>query len=186
MNRLRALAWPSYITALLFVTFPLVDTFLTVFPVRLAEVSWRFGAAGLFSRALLTPMLGWFLIFTIALLLEYRRTLQLFSALSALAVVVLIGAMVLFVLDAVQMRSQINPEIKTSFDIAALVALGKYGATVVALSVLALVGWRVSAKDRKLSRASDKKEVLISRVPSPVSKRAVSAAVSPNSEVNPM
>lgn len=147
MQSIRRIAVPAYLIAALLILFPLLDTALSVLPPRLGEVSWRFGAAGLFSRALMTPLLGFLLAYAVALLLEQRRVLRAFSVLNAVLAVVLLGATTLFILDAVQMRAQVNPQAKTAFDVATLVALAKYGLGMVVTVAFAVTGWKGSRRD---------------------------------------
>lgn len=142
----RLLAVPAYAVAFLLAFFPLLDTALSVFPPNLGEVAWRFGAAGLFSRALMTPLLGLLLAFAVALLLEHRKVLRGLSILSGLTSAVLLGTIVLFLLDALQMRSQVQPHAKVAFDIASAVALGKYGLGILVLGAFAASGWKASAR----------------------------------------
>ncbi len=155
MNRSHALAWPSYVVAALLVLFPLVDSLLTVFPLRPGDVNWRFGAAGLFSRALMTPLLGLLLVFAVALLLDQRRILRVVAVVSGLLSLVLLGTLALFALDTLQMRAQVRPEIVPSFDVAALTAMAKYGAVIVALLMLAVPGWRNSQREKHRTRGGE-------------------------------
>jgi hypothetical protein len=140
----KYLAVPGYSVAALLVLFPLLDSAISVFPPRFGEIAWRFGAAGLFSRALMTPILGLLLAFSLALLLEHSRVQRAISVFSALVGVVVIAVVGLFLLDAMQMRAQVRPEAKTAFDVASLVALGKYGIGTLVLAAFSVSGWRSS------------------------------------------
>jgi hypothetical protein len=140
MKNCRLLAFPSYFVAFSLVSIPLLDTALSVWPLRIGEVAWRFGVAGLFSRAIMTPALGLFIAFATALFLDHRRLLQVFSVLNALAASLVVLGLGLFVLDAVQLRVQVNPQMKTAFDISTMVALGK-----LTLSIALMFGFAVVA-----------------------------------------
>lgn len=141
----KHLAAPAYAVAALLVLFPLLDTALSVLPPRPGEVAWRFGAAGLFSRAVMTPLLGLLLAFAVALLLEQRRALRLIAVVSGLTAALLATALGLFLLDSLQMRSQVAADAKSTFDVATVVAIGKYGVGVVLLALFSAKGWRASA-----------------------------------------
>jgi hypothetical protein len=144
MNRTRFLAAPAYLVACLLVFFPLLDTLLSVWPLQPGEVSWRFGAVGLFSPATMTPLLGLLLAFGVAVLFAHRWVVRTVSVIGAPAAIAIAGVSVFFVLDAVQMRTQVRPEARTAFDVASLVALGKYGLTLLILGVFAFNGWKAS------------------------------------------
>lgn len=143
----KHLTVPAYAIAFLLILFPLLDTALSVLPPRFGEVAWRFGATGLFSRALMTPLLGLLLAFAVALLREQRKMQRAVAIVSALVAVVVIGAMGMFVLDAVQMRSQVRPQAKTAFDIASLVALGKFMLGLLILVAFTISGWKASRRE---------------------------------------
>src|SRR5687768_7635051 len=70
--RLLHLVGPGYAVGGLFILIPFLDNVISVWPFRLGEVAWRFGAVGLFSRSLLTPLLGLFLLLGLSILAEHR------------------------------------------------------------------------------------------------------------------
>jgi hypothetical protein len=144
MHRKRLLALPGYSVAFLLVLFPLLDMALSVWPVRAGELAWRFGATGLFSRVLITPLLGLLLAFAVAVLLEQRRVLRGISILSGLVGLAIVGGVILFLLDALQMRPRVRAEAKMAFDMTTVVALAKYGFGVLVLSAFAVTGWKSS------------------------------------------
>lgn len=146
MDRLKALVWPGYIVAALLIVLPLADTLLSVWPIRVGDVSWRFGAAGLFSRALMTPMLGLLLVLAIALMSGHRRVTRGVAVVGGLTVLTILGTSIMFLLDAVQMRTQVRAEAKTTFDVASLVAIAKYGLAMLASLAFAIPAWKASRK----------------------------------------
>lgn len=160
MMNSKHLTVPAYAMASLLILFPLLDTALSVIPPRFGEVAWRFGATGLFSRALMTPLLGLLLAFAVALLREHRKIQRAIAIVSAVVAVVVVGAIGMFVLDAVQMRSQVSPQAKTAFDIASLVALGKFTFGLLILVAFTISGWRASGRDGTVRvRAKEKTDV---------------------------
>jgi len=144
MQSPRKIAVPAYMVAAVLVLFPLLDAALTIWPPQPGAVTWRFGAVGLLSRAVMTPLLGLLVAFALALWLEQRRVLRALAVLSGIVTVCLLGAMALFVLDAIQVRSQVRVDAKTAFDAASLVALGKYGAVLLATLGFAIGGWKAA------------------------------------------
>jgi hypothetical protein len=141
---MRRIALPAYLVAFLIFLFPLLDTAMSVWPPQPGEVAWRFGAAGFFSRALMTPLLGVLVAFAVALYLDHRRVLRAIAIASAAAAVMMIGVIGMFMLDALEMRSKVIEARRFAFDVASGVALMKYGAGVLAATAYAVVGWRAS------------------------------------------
>jgi hypothetical protein len=123
MDRFRPFAVPGYLILGAMIIFPLLDAVLTVWPLRLGEVSWRFGAVGIFSRGLMSPLFGLILMYGLALIYEHRVVQRVVAVLAAIAATAVASAAVLFVLDALQMRGQVQPQMKTAFDVATVVAL---------------------------------------------------------------
>ena len=155
---MRRIALPAYLVAFLVFLFPLLDTALSVWPPQTGDVAWRFGAAGFFSRALMTPLLGVLIAFAVALYLDQRRVLRVIAVASAVAVVMIIGVMGMFMLDALEMRSKVVEARKFAFDVASAVALLKYGTGMLVAIAYAAVGWKASkhavAPSAKRTRAA--------------------------------
>lgn len=141
---MRRIALPAYLMGLLLVAFPLIDTTVSVWPVRAGEMAWRFGAVGLLSRALMTPLLGMLLALVVALLLEHWRVVRFIAAISGLGGLSVLVLVTLFAMDAVQMRSQVKPASRLAFDIASGVALLKYACGFVVLVAIAVSGRKAS------------------------------------------
>jgi hypothetical protein len=144
--QMRRLAVPGYLVAFLIFLFPLLDTALSVWPPQTSQLAWRFGAAGLFSRALMTPLLAVLIAYGIALVLEHRTVLRVLAIVNGLAVVLIVLVMGLFVLDALEMRVQVRPDTKRAFDAASTVALVKYGTGMLAALAFAVHGWKASKR----------------------------------------
>jgi hypothetical protein len=167
MERFRPFAVPGYLILAAMIVFPLIDTVLTVWPFRVSEVSWRFGATGIFSRGLLSPLFGLILVFGLALIFEHRIVQRAVAVVAAILVPVFASACILFALDAVQMRGQVQPQMQTPFDVASLVAFAKLVVMMVisgALGMAALRGARLSRREGGHGRAgSSATEPLLGR-----------------------
>lgn len=140
----RSVVFVLYAMTALMIVMPLGETLLSVWPVRLSEPAWRFGAAGLFSRALMTPLLGLVLLAVLGFLLSHRRAVITTAVLAGIAAIVLLVAEGLFVLDALQMRVQVRDEARLAFDLASLLALLKIGLSMVITAVLAVGAWKTT------------------------------------------
>lgn len=154
MARFRHLALPGYGIATMLILIPLADTVVGTLPLRAGDVAWRFGAAGLFSRAIMTPLLGLFLCAAIAAALDHRRVIRVVAVMSGVTALLLMGVVGLFMLDALQMRSQVRPDAKPAFDTATALALAKYGAGILLLTVFAIRAWKASRKVAQRRTAS--------------------------------
>ncbi|HET9983616.1 MAG TPA: hypothetical protein VFQ38_08510 [Longimicrobiales bacterium] len=134
--------------AAILVVFPAAEAMLSLMPWQLGVTAWRFGAAGLLSRALMTPMLGLLMLAGLAVLLEHRRFLRVLSVASLVVAVALIVVLGTFLLDALQMRGQIRPDLKKPFDVASLQAAAKFAVSAVWLGLLAVGGLRAARRGR--------------------------------------
>lgn len=148
-KRYGQLAAPGYAVAVLLIVIPLLDTLLSALPIRAGTLNWRFGALGLFSRALMTPLLGLLVAFAVSLLLDHKSVQRGLLVLAALGVLLLALALPLFVLDAVQLRASVRAEVTSPFDLAMILALGKYIAALAALVLLGRSCWKASRRQRR-------------------------------------
>lgn len=152
MNRFRYLSWPAYVVTATLLLLPLAEFLASVWPLHPGEVRWRFGAVGLFSGALLVPVLAVLLAYAVALLLEHRMVQRVISVLSGLVALLLVAASVGFILDTLQMRSQVRPEAHHAFDVASALGLAKLLVGALGLVCLSLAGWRSAGHDAPVKR----------------------------------
>ncbi len=119
----RPLIFAGYLTAIGLILAPGVETLVSIWPFQLGAVSWRFGAAGLISRGLITSLLGILVAGGIAVSQGHRRVVFTLSALCGFLALSLLGLFALLLLDAVQLRATVNAQAKASYDLAATGAL---------------------------------------------------------------
>lgn len=164
MNRpeLRRLAWGAYGVAFLMIAIPLLDSLLGVWPLRVGEVTWRFGAVGLFSRAVMTPVFGLLLALATAIYMEHRVTTRILSILGFAGALLALVAIGFFTLDALQTRASVRPEAAGAFDTASAVAVVKYLLGLVVTTALAVGGWKASRKSTGRESAGETGSVLVS------------------------
>ncbi|MFL5578670.1 MAG: hypothetical protein ACJ79S_22170 [Gemmatimonadaceae bacterium] len=152
MRPLRLLSWPTYLVATLLIFVPFLDWAVAVWPLQPGNMRWRVAAVGQLSGGLMTVLLGLLLLFAVALLLEQPRVQRLVAALAGLLAAGTLVAIVLFLLDAVQLRGSVRPELVHSFDAVAIQALVKQLlalATSIALAVCAARASRASGEARR-------------------------------------
>ena len=151
MRSTRHLALPVYSVGALLVFLPLIDFVLSVFPIRVHEAQWRFGAEGLLSRALLTPILGLLIWFLLASFLEQRGVLRLIAGFCSLIDVILAVVIVSFSLDALQVRGQYPADAKVAFIFTAVMALVKHTSFFLASLAMGMASWRLAHRPRPTS-----------------------------------
>ena len=140
----RFLAFAGYGICTYLGVVPLTEAVLALWPFRLSETAWRFGAAGLFTQALMTPLLGLCLAAALALCLRHRAMLRFLAVLSGLVVIVILVALPLFVLDAMAVRALVDEGSGQPLNTASASAVLKMSATVLIAGAVALGGWRAS------------------------------------------
>jgi len=146
-HALESLVGPLYLLALLLVATPLVDVLANVWPIRLGDAGWRYGAIGVTSGYVLTPLLGIALACLLATALRHRTMLRVLVVVCLAAGVVLVAAAVDFGLDAIQVSHNVpaTPALaRWSFNVGVAKALFKHLTAAVALAWLGLATRRAS------------------------------------------
>jgi hypothetical protein len=151
----RRLAVPCYIVAVAFMVLPVLDQLMQLVPrVHIHDAGWRFGALGLLSNILLLPLLGMTLAFAISAIFEHRTWQRVLSIVAVVGIVLIVVAIGMFALDAIQVRSLMRAERLSSWTLATLTATAKYLLAAVTLAFFAKAGFAAStprktpAKDR--------------------------------------
>lgn len=143
-RKLGPLAWAAYGVAAILVVFPVVDSILGAWPLRLGDVQWRFGSLGLFSRALVTPALGVLLGVATAAAFGHRTRLRALAILAYLGSATCLAILGVFVLDAMQARTQVAAEAMTLFNTASGFAVVKYFTGAVLFALMGFGGFRAA------------------------------------------
>lgn len=143
---MRRLAVALYLIAALFLLTPVLDFVASVWPLRIHDIQWRFATGGLLSGYLLTPLLGVLLAMIAAALLEHRVVQRSLAIVSIVVAVALVGVMGVFTLDVLQLRGDVNPQLKSSYQLASSKALIKYVSSLVAFVWMSVIGFRISAR----------------------------------------
>jgi hypothetical protein len=138
----RALIASAYPLALLLVLVPLTSVAITVSPLRLEEVTWRYGAFGLVMQSTTLPLLGVALFCAAAYLLGHHLALRIIGALALLVAAMLAGGLALFALDALRMRPMVQPDAMGQFGMKSLWAGLAAAMTSLALAWMGIGAWR--------------------------------------------
>lgn len=160
----RQVAWALYAIGALLWLAPLADLAAGIGSLNFGVVQWRFGTTGLLSSALVLPITGLVFWFAAAVLLEQRRALQVLFGVAVMMLVLIAGALVLFALDAIQVRIQVREDAKRSYDLATMKAVLVLGSELVVLAVLAVTTFRASKGTvvRRTTRRSDGAPLVVS------------------------
>lgn len=122
MRQLRALRAPAYFVAAMVTLFPLLDFFVTVWPLQGGNIRWRVAAVGQLAGGMMTVFLGVFIALAIAFLLDQPRMQRALAALCGLLTALLLVLTVLFALDWAQLRRDVRPEVHLAFDVVSMQA----------------------------------------------------------------
>jgi len=150
---LRRLTWASYLVALLFFVFPVVDILTNVWPWEFSGEQWRFGLAGITSNYLISLIFGLLWGACVAAALGHRAVLSAIGVLAGVGTLMLLLLTLTFTLDTLQVRNQVLDDQRALFVIGAFKTMGKIVAAMVTMLVLALNAFR-AAKAASASRAA--------------------------------
>jgi hypothetical protein len=106
--------------AFLLIIIPFLQAGQQLWPLNFGDIRWRFGAANALSSVLLLPFLGMAMIALIARGQESKGMSNFIGVLSALFVLGLVGSLVLFALDALQLKSIVTSQMMQPFETTSL------------------------------------------------------------------
>lgn len=141
METNKPLARAGYLLAALLVIIPLFDATMQVWPLRLSDERWRFGAVGSLSNLLLVPMLGLLLAIAVATLSDGRRIRRVVGAICGTLALILAVLSVLFILDYFQVRTIVTPKFQHATAVASTTAIVKNLLSIITLVLLSRAGF---------------------------------------------
>jgi hypothetical protein len=109
-----------YTGALLLIVIPFLQAGQQLWPLQLSDIRWRFGAANALSSVLLLPFLGMMIMTLVARGTDSKGVSRIVGALAALFVIGLLGSLVLFALDALQLKSVVTSQMMKPFETTSL------------------------------------------------------------------
>jgi hypothetical protein len=140
--RLHPFTGIAYFLAALMMVLPLLDVTLNLGSLQFGTVRWRFGAIGLITGALLIPVFGLLLTAATAAAARHRRVLLLAVGLAALGGLIMLTLAGLFMLDALQVRNEVNAPMLRRFDVTVVRTVITQLILVAALAMLGRASWR--------------------------------------------
>ncbi len=141
----------------------LAEPVIRAFPAKPGAVMWRFGAVGVFSDGLVGFLFGVVCTLGVAALLDHRRTARTISALLTLAGLALLGVLALFVLDALQVRANVQPAFKPTFDTSVIKATLMIGLSAPVALIIGIAGWRSTRGRGAVATARPAPAVMLNR-----------------------
>lgn len=153
-----------YPVATLLILVPLVDLALRVSPPQFGTLQWRFASAGLLLGNLGTILLGLGLLGLVAVIAGHRQLLRGLGFAALAFGVLLLALLVLFALDAIQIRRLANPNFKRAVLMSSLGAMFNATLGTIALFVLG----RGSLATAKPTRAVERRPRAATKPASPL------------------
>src|SRR5258705_528621 len=98
---------------------------ISLYPWRPSDAHWRFGAVGMLSNALLIPTAGLLVALATALVLNHTMLQRAIGVVGLVVAGLCVVALAMFALDSIQTRAAVPPEMRLSFNLAALTPAGK-------------------------------------------------------------
>jgi hypothetical protein len=136
---------------------PFLQAGQQLWPLQLSDIRWRFGAANALSSVLLLPFIGLTIITLVARATEQTGTARLVGVIAALFVIGLLGSLVLFALDALQLRDIVPSQAMRPFETTSLrvvIATTMFTVSFFFLMITAFKSSRVRASSRSSARRS--------------------------------
>jgi hypothetical protein len=137
---------PAYITAGIFLITAALDIATLAYPANPSAIVWRFGTVGAISNYLMTGFFGLTMACATAMYYRHLAMLRVLSVLSLAGAVMLLVILGDFGLNVAQIHRTVPPAQMNAFQIGTAKATIKYGMTIVALLVLAIVCWKASRR----------------------------------------
>jgi hypothetical protein len=158
-SRFRYLATAGYLVAFALLLIPILDAIFGVVPIRLGDLRWRFTAFGLVSNVAMTSLTGLLLAFFLSAFLQHRLLQRILGGLALFGAVIAAGAVVLFVLDAIQLYRDVRTDAQGAFRIASARAAIKMTLACVTLVFFAIAAYR--AWPRRSRRRAEQGVLLV-------------------------
>ena len=146
----RRLRVPGYMVSALLFILTFFELAVATWPYNIHNVSWRLGVAGGISGGFAAAI---FFAFAIALAAGDRPVLWVVSAISGVAAVLFLVGSAFFVLDALQMKGQVRPELMSRYNLSFAWGFSKILLDIVVFAAVAVSGFRIVREAGRSVRA---------------------------------
>lgn len=165
----RRVRTPAYFVAGLMFLIPLMDIAVNASPYRIHDPSWRVAFVNTVVGSSTTLLFALVITYLVGLFAEDRPTSWLVAIVSALIVLVCVGAAGSFALDALQLRAQVRPGMENRYNLGSAWAFAKILLAALGAAVLSLNAFRnARATRRASSRRGTKSPAVVLGASSPV------------------
>ncbi len=147
-----------------------IDPIVRVYPFHFGNVGWRFGAVGLLSESVVGVLFSVVCTTGVAALLNDRRAARVLSALTALFGLGLLAVLALFVLDSLQVRAGVRPDVKSALDASVIKAALTIAVNVPIALAIGIAGWRSTRPHGVVATARLAPAVMLNRQPKEVAR----------------
>lgn len=145
----REIAGALAFVGIICVLYPLADLILNNWPLFPGEAGWRYQVVGFMSQLLVTPLIGVVFLMISALLTRSAGVLKAGGWVSLLAAVVVLGATLVFVMDARELRGLIGEGDQSIYNLSSARAMVK---NLISAAGFAYVGWGALRMGSSLAR----------------------------------
>jgi hypothetical protein len=104
-----------FIGAVLLLVVPFVQAGSQLWPLLPGNIQWRFGAANALSAVLILPFVGLLILLMISRSMENSSLGKTVGVLSGLITAALVGSFVVFMLDALQLKTIVSTQMEAQF-----------------------------------------------------------------------
>jgi hypothetical protein len=131
-----------YLSAILLFFMPYFQALAGLWPLQLGALQWRFQATGAMSGILMLPFLGLVLALAVARPLGHKGITRVIGIIAVLTAVVIVGALGLFAMDALQLKKVVRDAQMSAFNKAVFTATCTMLFSMVMFGALGLVALR--------------------------------------------
>jgi hypothetical protein len=139
---IRRMRIPAYLVFGLATPLPVLEVLANLWPFHFGLANWRFGALGTLSTMLAPSMIGLLLLIIVAGLSGDRMVMWVLSAISWLFAVLGLVISIFFVLDMLQTRAVMKPDVLHRFDFASALALARILFVTLSAALMGFQTWR--------------------------------------------
>lgn len=146
-----------HVAAIMLVVIPFLQAGQQIWPLQLSNITWRYLAANALSSILLLPFVGLTLSLTLARLSGSLGVARFIGAVSSLFVIGLLGSLVGFALDALQLKTVVNSQAMTQFETTSVRVVLVTLTFAVTFSILMITAFRSSGGKTSSAKKGVKK-----------------------------
>jgi hypothetical protein len=146
----------AYVGALLLIIIPFLQAGQQLWPLQLGDIRWRFQAASALSSILLLPFSGLTVMGIMSRISGNTTVSRIVGALSAVFVIGLLGSLVLFAMDALQLKTIVNSAQTKVFQSTSLRVVMVTVTFAIAFSMLMVTAFQ-SARGAKVAKKAARK-----------------------------